>query len=105
MKFINSKTELTKQVGVDKDNNPIIEKLGYVDLALVGLNSPPKNGWSVGDMRVRFKVIDKLEGTPLGESVELNENEIKSIKDSSDIKWTTMHKDIVSYYDYLETLE
>lgn len=104
MKFINSKTELTKQVGVDKDNNPIVENLGFVDLALVGLNSPPKEGWSVGDMRNRFKVIDKLEGTPIDESVELNADDIKAIKDASEIKWTAMHKDIISYYDYLETL-
>lgn len=105
MKFINIKTELTKQVGTNKEGNPIVENLGFVDLALVGLNSPPKEGWSVGDMRNRFKVIDKLEGLQLDASVELSAEEIQSIKDASDIKWTAMHKDIVAYYDYLETLK
>jgi hypothetical protein len=101
--FINKKTEITKaeQVGEKiKTTN-----LGFADLALVGLQAPPKDGWSVKDMRMIFKVIDKLEGLDFDQSVELTDEEFDQLVKSSNVQWTAMHKDIVAFDDYLEELK
>lgn len=101
--FINKKTEITKATQEGEEIKTT--NLGFADIALVGLQSPPKQGWSVGDMRLIFKVIDKLENLKFDESVELTDEEFDQLVKSSDVQWTAMHKDIVAFDDYLQELK
>jgi hypothetical protein len=101
--FINKKTEITKATQEGEEIKTT--NLGFADLALVGLQSPPKEGWSVKDMRLIFKVIDKLETLELDQSVELADEEFDQLVKSSNVQWTAMHKDIVAFDDYLEELK
>lgn len=98
-KLENKETEMTQMVGDVKTN------LGYVDLLLLGLNQPPKEGWTTQQMRERFKVISKLENVKLGAKVELEDAEFKVAYDCRIQNWTMMHKDIISFDDYLENLK
>lgn len=101
--FTNKKTEITKATQEGEEIKTT--NLGFTDLALVGLQAPPKEGWSVKDMRMIFKVIDKLEGLEFDQSVELTDEEFNQLVKSSNVQWTTMHKDIVAFDDYLEELK
>ncbi len=101
--FINKKTEITKATQEGEEIKTT--NLGFADLALVGLQAPPKEGWSVKDMRLIFKVIDKLEGLELNQSVELADEEFVQLVKSSNVQWTAMHKDIIAFDDYLNDLK
>ena len=100
--FINKTTEITKQVkeGSDEKIN-----LGYANLAIVGLNTPPQGGWTPAEMTPRIKVIAKLDDTALDASIELEDAELDLIVTCSNVKWQFMHKDIVTFVEYLEELK
>lgn len=102
-KFINKKTEITKATQVGEEIKTI--NLGFSDLALVGLQAPPKEGWSVKDMRLIFKVIDKIEALEFDKSVKLTDDEFNQLVKSSNVQWTAMHKDIIAFDDYLNNLK
>lgn len=101
MKFKNIETEITMQINEQGDK----KTFGYFDIALIGLNSRPQDGWTVKDMKDRFKLIDKLEGKELGKSIEITEEELETIKSCNNIKWNIMHKDIISFDEYIEKLK
>lgn len=101
MKFKNIETEITMQINEQGDK----KTFGYFDIALIGLNSRPQDGWTVKDMKDIFKLIDKLEGKELGKSIEITEEELATIKSCNNIKWNIMHKDIISFDDYIEKLK
>lgn len=98
-KFENKETELTQEIEGVKTN------LGYVDLLLLGLNAAPKEGWTTAQMKERFNVISKVEGTKLGKTVELEDAEFQVAYDCKLVNWAMMHKDIVAFDDYLEKLK
>lgn len=98
-KLENKKTELTHEVDGVKTN------LGYVDLLLIGLNAPPKEGWTTAQMKERFNVIGKIEKTKLGKTVELEDAEFMVAYDCKLKNWAMMHKDIIAFDDYLEKLK
>lgn len=98
-KLENKETELTHLVN-EKET-----KMGYVDLLLLGLNAPPKEGWTTAQMKDRFNVIGKIEGTKVGDAVELEDAEFLVAYDCRIKNWSMMHKDIVAFDDYLEKLK
>jgi len=94
----NKETELTKEV----DGKEV--KLGYVDLMLLGLNAPPKEGWTTDDMRKRFNVIGKIEDSKIGNKIKLEDAEFQVAFDCKIVNWAMMHKDIVAFDDYMNKL-
>ena len=98
-KLENKETELTKLVDAKK------VKMGYVDLLLLGLNAPPKEGWTTAQMKERFNVIAKIEKVKLGKTVELEDAEFTVAYNCRIINWTMMHKDIVAFDEYLDKLK
>jgi len=97
--FENKETEITEQRGEE------IKKIGFKDLALVGLNAAPKEGWTTDEMRKRFKAIDKIENLKIGDKVELEDSEFEVLLESSKVNWAIMHKDIIRFDDYLTLLK
>jgi hypothetical protein len=94
-KFENKATEITEGT----------KELGFKELALVGLNAVPKEGWTTDTMRKRFKAIDKIEKlSKVGDKIELEDAEFDVLLEASKINWGMMHKDIVRFDDYLQEL-
>jgi len=98
--FENKITEITNQVS-EKE----VKNLGYVDLALLGLRLTPEGGWDIEDMRQRFKLIDKLVLVDIGTDIELEDAEFDLIESTTIKKWAIMHKDVIAYSDYINSLK
>ena len=94
--FLNKKTEITQIDDKEKKTN-----LGYADLAAIALNTAPQGGWTPDDMRKRIKVMSKLEKQKLGAKIKLEDAEFNTLFDNKDVRWKFMHKDVVSFDDYL----
>lgn len=100
--FVNKETEITKEV------DGVKSAMGYADLALVGLNSMPKEGWTTDEMRKRFRVIDKMETVVkagIGKSIDLEDADFDTLVATSKINWAMMHKDLIKFDDYLQELK
>jgi hypothetical protein len=97
--FINKKTQMSENIGDS------VRQLGFFDLVRVGLNSPPQEGWTPGEMRVRFKLEDKIADTELDKTIELEDADFEKVYTiCKSIKWAKMHRDIVAFDDYLDEL-
>lgn len=99
--FENKKTTITESNGTET------RILGFADLALVGLNAAPKEGWTTDEMRKRFKVIDKLEDVikaGLGNTVDLEDAEFEILFNTSKVNWAMMHRDLIKFDDYVQEL-
>ena len=99
------KTFENKETTITEGNGTETRILGFADLALVGLNAAPKEGWTTDEMRKRFKAIDKIENLKIGDKVELEDSEFEVLLQSSKVNWAIMHKDIVKFDDYLTSLQ
>jgi hypothetical protein len=96
--FINKKTDITMS-----QEDPT--KLGYSNLAIIGLNTPPQGGWTPDEMRQRIKVIAKLDDKDIGAKIKLEDAEFDLVVKCANIKWQFMHKDVVAFDDYLSELK
>jgi hypothetical protein len=94
--FVNTKTEITQ---TDEKKNKT--NLGFADLSLIALNTPPQGGWTPDDMRKRLKVMSKLEDQKLGAKIKLEDAEFAELFACKDVRWKFMHKDVVAFDDYL----
>lgn len=92
------KTFINKSTNIKNGEDDL---LGYANLAIVGLNTQPKGGFGVDDMRKRIKVMDKLDNLDLNKEVDLEDAELELIVSCSNIKWPFMHKDVIAFSDYL----
>jgi hypothetical protein len=72
---------------------------------LLGLNAPPKEGWTTAQMKERFDVIAKIEKVKLGKTVELEDAEFMVAYNCRLLNWAMMHKDIVAFDEYLEKIK
>lgn len=97
--FENKETEITQGNEDGSKTN-----LGYANLAMVGLNTPPQGGWTPTEMRERINVLAKLDA-PLGTKIKLEDAEFNLVVACSNVKWQFMHKDVVAFIDYLEKLK
>lgn len=96
--FINKKTDIAMS---PEDAT----KLGYANLAIIGLNTPPQGGWTPTEMRERIKTIAKLDDKDLDAKIKLEDAEFELVVACSNIKWQFMHKDVVAFCDYLDELK
>jgi len=103
-KFVNKETEIVKEV----KEGQVKVMMGYADLALIGLNGQPKEGWDFAIMRKRIKTIDKMEklaALEFGKSIDLEDAEFDTVIECSNIKWAMFHRDLIAYDDYLQGLK
>ena len=96
-KFVNKQTEITSQ-----DEKGQILKMSFTDLALRTLDIVPQGGWTKDEMRMRFKLEDKLKGHGIDATVQLEDAEMAKLKALSDIPWKIKHRDVIDYMDTLE---
>lgn len=96
--FKNQQTELTDI----KDGKEV--SLTFVDLAKITLNVPPKEGWLLDEMKMRFKLEDKLVNTEVGETLQLDDADVEKLLQCAKIPWRAKHRDIIRYVEYLEEL-
>jgi hypothetical protein len=95
-KFECKKTELPAEEG---------NVLSYSDLALLSINAPVKEGFTVEDIRGRIKVLDKLTDANAEDVVELEDAESNVLKMAvAAMKWNLIHKDIISFCDYVKEM-
>lgn len=95
--------EITKDLNTGKDFN-----FSYAQFAISALNSPVE-GLSTNEMRMRFKLIDKLEVAKPDQEIELDETEFNTLKNTiiaTDDKkgWLRMDRDLIDFVDYIRSL-
>ena len=116
----NRKTEITESRNVTEENpTGDIVNLGFLDLLLTGLNSPPKEGFTTSEMKERFNpifsgghgyierfnVISKIEDVKVGDTVELEDAEFLVAYNCRIKNWRMMHRDIVAFDEHLEEVK
>jgi len=102
----NRKTEITESRNVTEENpTGDIVNLGFLDLLLTGLNSPPKEGFTTSEMKERFNVISKIEDVKIGDTVELEDAEFLVAYNCRIKNWRMMHRDIVAFDEHLEEVK
>lgn len=93
---------------VDATGHEVKEaKLSHKDLAMTCLNTSTE-GLSVQDMRLRFKVIDKIENLEPNETAELEDAEWQTLTDcvnevDNKKQWTVMDREIIAFVDAINT--
>lgn len=78
------------------------EFLSYFDLISENLGKAPTSGLTIIEMK---KVLDLLDKLKANEEVEIGEQEYQYLLNViTSTKWTVIHKDLVEFYDYLNSL-
>jgi len=96
--FKNQQTSITMEINSNEK-----KEMTYVDLANLTLNIPPQNGaWDMSEMRIRFKIEDKIEMLNVGDEIELEDAEHDKLFDLSNQPWQFKHRDLLKYLDDLE---
>lgn len=98
-KFINKTTEITA-----KGEDGQVISLTFADLAIKTLNVMPRGGMVPSEMRIRFKLEDKLVDQEVGVTIELDDSDVEKLKTLSDIPWIFKHRDVLAYQEHLEEL-
>lgn len=96
--FYNTVTTITTTISGTNES----KKMTYADLALLTLNIPPRNGWTKEEMKIRFKIEDKLEKLKPGESAQLEDAEFEKVFECSNQPWQFKHRDLLKYMNDLE---
>lgn len=105
IKVVNEKgDELTHYPNSDKEI-----KFSFANMAISALNSTV-DGMSTNDMRMRFKIIDKMEAAVPDGFVNLEDAEMDALKQiviSMDDKkqWIRLDRDLVEFVDYIRKMK
>ncbi|RLC68826.1 MAG: hypothetical protein DRH97_01920 [Chloroflexi bacterium] len=82
------------------------EKLKFSHLAGQLLTITPAGGkWHPNEMRLRFKIQDKLVAGVNDETIELEDAELDKLHELSQDGFNFAHKDILAFADHLEELK
>ena len=105
--FKNKETEVMIPDEKKSTATELVTKVGtYADLCLICVRSPKEGGFSVEEMRKRFRIIDALDGVGKTATVKLEDQDADLLKQiMSEFKWSNMHKDIIELTDYVSKLK
>jgi len=80
------------------------DEITYGKIVADVLNTPPQGGFDAQQMRLRLKILDKLEkadGVLL-----LEDTEAKELQSATKImKWIRLHSDIMQFVDDVEAMQ
>lgn len=94
------KTILNKETRIPKTEN---ETMRYSDLLSFCVQSPSQNGYSVQDMRQRIKLLDLIEDA--SNEIQIEDTDFIKLKELANAMiWGWVHKDIVDFIDYINSL-
>jgi hypothetical protein len=111
-KFHAKKIKILDEHGVELTHNPTTGKeikFSFANMAVSALNSTV-DGMSTNDMRMRFKIIDKMEAVEPDGTVNLEDAEMDALKHiviSMDDKkqWARLDRDLVEFVDYIRKIK
>lgn len=97
----NKKTSLFHKLD-ESTREPVASS--YSDLLQLTINHPSsQGGFSLSDIRARLKILDVLIAAT--DTITLNDSDFALIKQVFEShKWPAVHKDIIEFSDYLNTL-
>lgn len=76
--------------------------LSYFDLISENLGKVPASGLTIIEMKKVLELLDRLK---TNEEIKIEEQEYQYLlKSIMSTKWTVIHKDLVEFYDYLNSL-
>ena len=77
----------------------------YVDLCKLIINQPSQEGFTVEQIRQRLTIFGVLTVTENPEKVEIEVKDFTALKEViNKFKWAQVHKDIVAFVDYINSL-
>ncbi len=78
----------------------------YAQLIKACVNVPPKEGFTVDEMRKRIRLIDATENIGDNKSFEVEDADIEVLKPCvKAMRWIILHKDLIEFVDYIMALE
>lgn len=100
----NQPTKLVSSVQKDTEGKDIVSVMSYVDLIKLIMDIPPKEGYTISEMRNRLNIYSKLVVNEKDEII-LEDAEFIIVKKAIlEFKWAQAHSDIVAFVDYIESL-
>lgn len=90
--------------------NVIVKNSRYSDLLMYCINEPVQWGYTIEDMRVRVKLLEKVtrgEGKEYAKEIEFEDAEFSVLKELvKSKKWLwILHKDAVEFVDYIVSVK
>ena len=81
------------------------EKASYYDLILLCTSKTVSEGYTFKEMKKELDFIDKVEKAKVNSDLELNPKELEKVKKAVEsFKWPVLHKDILSFCEYVDEL-
>ena len=111
-KFHAKKIKIVDEKGNELTHDPSTGKelkFSFANIAISALNSAIE-GMSTNDMRMRFKIIDKMEAAEPDATINLEDAELEALKQivvSMDDKkqWVRLDRDLVDFVDYIRKMK
>ena len=105
--FKNKETEVMIPDEIKSTQKELVTRPAtYADLCLICIRTPKKEGFSVEEMRKRFRIIDALEGASKVATINLEDQDAAFLKEvMAEFKWSNMHKDIIELTDHVSDLK
>jgi hypothetical protein len=98
-------SKLTNKITTIKKSSDSEEKLDYSFFIIQCINVPPKEGYTVEDMKKRIKISEIAENTKLEEEFDFKAEDLIILKKCvNEMRWAVAHKDIVAFSDDVEKL-
>lgn len=99
MKTIENKETSIKETAEESSKN-----LTYCELLKLIMNVPPKEGYSLSEMKTRLDIYAALVPSEKNE-MSLEDAPFETLKQCvNNFRWATAHKDLVDFVDYINTL-
>lgn len=96
--FRNKQTDLPQTIEGE------IVKMTYVDILKIGINTPPKEGWSIDQMKKSIDLIEKLKAAKVNDIVELEDAAFELAFAKIPTTWSVLSPDLVSFQSDMEAV-
>jgi len=78
------------------------DNMDYAKLIKICVNVPPKEGFSVEEMKKRIRILDVLDKDP----IEIEDADFSILKQCvTQFRWGVLNKEIIAFVDYIQELK
>jgi len=101
-KFVNKITKLE----IPKKQGEKPTALSFSELALLSLDMPAPEGYTLGEIRIHVNLLDKVSKMKLKGKIDVDQKECAMLlRFAQAARWSFSHKVLLDYEDYLIELE
>ena len=98
------KTIENKETSIKETAEASSKNLTYCELLKLIMNVPPKEGYTISEMKMRLDIYAALVPSEKNE-MSLEDAPFEIVKQSvNNFRWALVHKDVVDFVDYINSL-